>query len=107
MFLKLPAEMVDRIDRDNVVGDRSVFITNLLNQQLSNFSTMKTSDFNNKTEENKENAANSTEINISKVNGENIGSFDINTISGFEKLIRKIVEESDDPIVKMRAQRLL
>ena len=34
IFLELPAEMIDNIDRQNTIGDRSLFISDLLQKQL-------------------------------------------------------------------------
>lgn len=34
IFLELPAEMVEEIDRRNVIGYRSAFITDIINRQL-------------------------------------------------------------------------
>ena len=34
IFLELPAEMVEEIDRRNMMGDRSAFISDLIGRQL-------------------------------------------------------------------------
>ena len=109
VFLELPAEMIEKIDRDNVMGDRSAFITNLLDRQLqNNISTMDFStDLLNKMDQINKPFGNPGEISIVDNEGLNIGKFNINTIEGFENLTRKISEISEDPIVKMRTKRLL
>jgi hypothetical protein len=35
IFLELPCELIEKIDRKNLMGDRSTFITNLLEKQLT------------------------------------------------------------------------
>jgi len=109
IFLELPAELIDKIDKGNVVGDRSVYITNLLDRQLQeNMAKMSAStDLISRMEEVKDPLGLSGEISLMNSKGLNIGRFDINTIEGFENLNRKISEISEDHIVKMRTQRLL
>jgi len=34
IFLELPVEMVDKIDKQNMLGDRSIFISDLIGRQL-------------------------------------------------------------------------
>jgi len=108
IFLELPAEMVDRIDRENVMGDRSAFISNLLERQLQDsVTTMDAStELLSRMEEIKEPLGLSGEINLLNNRGQNLGKFNINTVEGFEKLAQKICDISDDPIVRMRARRL-
>jgi len=108
IFLELPAEMVERIDRENVMGDRSVFISNLLERQLQDsVITMDAStDLLSRMEEIKEPLGLSGEINLLNNRGQDLGKFNINTVEGFEKLAQKICDISDDPIVRMRALRL-
>jgi len=109
IFLELPAEMIDKIDKENVMGDRSAFITNLLDRQLQeNITKMSAStDLISRMEEVNDPLGLSGEISLLNSRGLSIGKFDINTIKGFEGLNRKISEISEDHIVKMRTQRLL
>ena len=108
IFLELPAEMVDRIDRENVMGDRSAFISNLLERQLQDsVTTMGAStELLSRMEEIKAPLGLSGEINLLNSRGQDLGKFNINTLEGFENLAQKICDISDDPIVRMRARRL-
>ena len=47
----------------------------------------------------------SGEISLVNSRGAPIGKFNINTVEGFEELSKKISELSEDPLVRMRAQR--
>ena len=107
IFLELPAEIVDRIDKENVMGDRSAFISNLLERQLQdNITKMNAStELTSRMEEIRDPLGLSSEINLVNGRGLNLGKFDINTVEGFEHLAQKIGEISDDPIVRMRARR--
>lgn len=107
VFLELPADIVDEIDRLNIMGDRSVFISDLLRKQLLNKEeTIKGSyDFLSKIEDSS--MSFSSEINIFNKSGINIGSYDINTVEGFEDLTKKISEITNDPHVRMRAKLML
>ena len=110
IFLELPSEMIDHIDRINTVGDRSAFITDLLNRQLNtDVSTMNvTQDLTSRMEIEAPSLSDVPgEINITNSKGVHIGKFNINTVEGFEQLAKKICEMSDDPIVRMRARRWL
>ena len=108
IFLELPAEMVDRIDKENVMGDRSAFISNLLERQLQdNITTMDAStELTSRMEEIRDPLGLSGEISLLNSRGLNLGKFDINTMEGFEHLAQKICDITDDPIVRMRALRL-
>jgi hypothetical protein len=107
IFLELPAEIIDRIDKANVMGDRSAFISNLLERQLQdNITAMDAStELTSRMEEIREPLGLTGEINLLNNEGQNLGKFDINTVEGFEHLAQKIGEISDDPIVRMRARR--
>lgn len=108
IFLELPAEMVDKIDRENVMGDRSVFISDLIDRQLQlgDISRMDVStDLTTRMEETRGSMGVSGEISLTNSSGASIDKFNINTIEGFERLADKISEISDDPIVRMRARR--
>ena len=109
IFLELPSEMVDRIDRANVKGDRSVFISDLLDKQLqqgvSRMEMGASTDLIQRLEETRDPVGISGEIGLVNNRGASIGKFNINTVEGFERLAEKISEMSDDPIVRMRARR--
>ena len=107
IFLELPSEMVDRIDRENVTGDRSSFISDLLNRQLQDSITSMdaSTDLISRMEEVRDPLGISGEIGLVNSRGISLGKFDINTIEGFENLAEKICEISDDPIVRMKARR--
>ena len=106
IILELPCELIDKIDRQNNMRDRSTFITKLLEEQLiqksetgMDFSTELTTRMSKKGLL----GVSSGELNLLDINGISIGKFDINTIDGFEDLAKKIQEISEDPIVRMRA----
>ena len=107
IFLELPAEMIDEIDTQNTMGDRSLFISDLLQKQLEQgVSTMDAStELRTSIDEIIELVGVSGEIVLVNSRGIQLGKFNINTVEGFEELSRKICELSDDPIVRMRAQR--
>ena len=46
------------------------------------------------------------EIKLTNKHGFPLGTFNINTVEGFEELSRKIASLSDDPIVRMKARKL-
>ena len=112
ILLELPAELVDKIDQQNLSGDRSTFISHLLDNQFkTDFSLMNEMD--NVTElssrMNKEmsNVPFSGELKITTSSGKLIGNFNINTIEGFDQMAKKIASMSDDPIVRMKARKIL
>ena len=108
IFLELPAEIIDRIDKQNIIGDRSLFITDLLNKQLQqNISTMDISEeITSKIGEEKVEKSLPGEIKLTNNQGTTFGTFNINSMEGFQKLTKKISEISEDPIVRMKARRL-
>ena len=103
IFLELPAEIVDEIDRRNMMGDRSAFVSDLLGKQLHgdisimNVSTEIPTIMKQETKPG--------EIGLIDSRGQPLGRFNINTVDGFEQLAAKICEISDDPIVRMKARR--
>ena len=109
IFLELPSEMVDKIDRENVMGDRSSFISDLLSKQLGeSITTMDTStELMSGMDEASGPIGVPGEISLINSRGISLGKFNINTVEGFEHLAEKICEMSDDPIVRMRARRWL
>lgn len=108
IFLELPAEMVDKIDRDNVTGDRSVFISDLIGKQLQHDDVSRmdiSTELTTRMREIRDPMGVSGEIGLVNNRGASMGKFNINTVEGFEHLADKISEISDDPIVRMRARR--
>ena len=103
LFLELPCELIERIDRFNQMGDRSVYITNLLEKQLHSQTlneidtTMRIEDLNKLT----------GEVGLFNNEGESIGRFNINTIEGFQELARTIQKVSEDPAVRFKARQWL
>ena len=107
IFLELPSEMVDKIDQQNVLGDRSTFISDLLNKQLdTGISNMDVStELTSHMQKPAESFSPPGEIKLLNNKGAPIGNFNINTLEGFESLAEKICELSDDPVVRMKARR--
>jgi len=110
LFLELPCELVEKIDRLNDKGDRSDFITSLLEKQITNDTTTgidSSTDL--KTTMNTINQTSivNGEIGIIDETGISLGTYNLNTVEGFEKLAKKVEELSEDPVVKIRARRLL
>ena len=108
VFLELPAEMIDKIDRQNVMGDRSAFISDLLEKQLQDSITNMdaSTELMSRMDETADSMGVSGEIGLINSKGVSLGKFNINTIEGFEHLAEKICELSNDPIVRMQARRL-
>ena len=103
LFLELPSELIEKIDRFNQMGDRSVYITDLLEKQLHNQTlneidtTMRIEDPNKLT----------GEIDLFNNEGGSIGRFNINTLEGFQELARTIQNVSEDPSVRFKARQWL
>ena len=103
LFLELPCELIEKIDRFNQMGDRSVYITDLLEKQLHSQTlneidtTMRIEDPNKLT----------GEIDLFNNEGESIGRFNINTLEGFQELARTIQKVSEDPLVRFKVRQLL
>lgn len=105
VILNLSCELIDKIDKINTMGDRSLFVSQLLERQLElpNIKKIDTST---------ELASRmgdsifgvSGEIDIISSKGLKIGRFDIDTLEGFEDLAKKIQEISKDRAVQIRAQ---
>ena len=110
VFLELPCELIDKIDMLNNIGDRSSFITSLLEKQLRQSADMKTgvsSEFTSRLSKEDRSFGIAGEIDLVDCEGFSLGKFNINTVQGFEDLAKKIEEVSEDPIVRIRARRLL
>lgn len=107
IFLELPTNIIDKIDEQNMIGSRSIFVSELLEKQLlssdheihavpETLSSMHTTELNRE----------SGEISLMNSKGLSLGRFDINTQNGFEDLVEKICTISSDPIVRMKARRM-
>lgn len=107
IFLELPTNIIERIDEQNMIGSRSIFISELLEKQLhasgnemhaapETLSSMHVGELD----------TTSGEINLVNSTGVSLGRFDINTVNGFEDLAEKICTISSDPIVRMKARRM-
>jgi hypothetical protein len=105
--LELPTNIIERIDEQNMIGSRSIFISGLLEKQLhasgnemhadpETLSSMHAGELDKI----------SGEISLVNSKGVSLGRFDINTVNGFEGLAEKICTISDDPIVRMKARRM-
>ena len=109
IYLELPCEVIEKIDDKNISGDRSVFITELLKKQLNeNFNDLDYTTFcikeENKSYDNIEKKSGIVKIFTS--DDGSIGSYDIDTIEGFESLINKIADISMHPIVKDKVKNI-
>jgi hypothetical protein len=104
IILKLPSELIDKIDQLNKMDDRSTFIKQLLEEQLQ----FLYSDGMDETTEiittMSQPSSNTGEIDLVNSNGVSLGKFDIDTLEGFEDLAKKIQEASRDPAVQIRAR---
>ena len=108
IILELPCELIDKIDRQNSMGDRSEFITQLLEDQLQgdiNEGLDNTSELTTKMSDS-ENLLGVSPGMLNLINNEgvSVGKFDVNTVEGFEDLAKKIEEISEDPIVRIRVR---
>lgn len=111
IFLELPGELVEKIDRMNTLGDRSTFVSNLLEKQIQkqemNRDIKPATELTTRMEELGGSMSFPGEIKLIKNDGEPIGTFNIDTIQGFEDLAKKIQEASEDPAVRIKARRWL
>jgi len=107
IFLELPSNIIDEIDVRNTMGDRSLFVTDLLEKQLQQHevSRMDISSEIKIVRENIRKSESSGIINLVDNEGTPLGRFDINTVDGFEDLARKICELSEDSMVRIKARR--
>ena len=110
IFLELPIDVIEKIDDQNKIGTRSVFISGLLEKQLQTSisemdatteipTSMHAGELGEVTGEV------TGEVSLVNSKGISLGKFNINTEEGLEHLAEKICEISDDPTVRMKAQR--
>ncbi len=112
ILLELPAEIVDKIDQQNMTGDRSSFISHLLDTQFkTDISLMNEIDgateLRSKMNDDMNNIPFSGELRLTTNGGRLIGDFNINTVEGFDQMAKKIAMLSEDPIVRMKARKIL
>ena len=112
IFLELPSEIIDRIDKETTSGDRSAFVSELIHAQFKdNVTTMDPAgvetDLTSRMKEGDSMSAPLPDGKIKMLNkfGQQLGIFDINTVEGFEELSQKVSSISEDPLVRMRARR--
>ena len=102
IFLELPIDVIEKIDDQNKIGTRSVFISDLLEKQLQT----SISEMDATTEiPTSMHAGEPGEVSLANSKGMSLGKFNINTEEGLEHLAEKICEISDDPTVRMKARR--
>lgn len=109
IILELSCELIDKIDRLNTLGDRSTFISNLLEEQINSKISENIDNQNNLVTIMRQNNSllkTSGEISLVTDDGILLGKFDIDTLEGFENLTKKIQEISKDPAVQIRASTL-
>ena len=105
IILNLSCELIDKIDQLNTIDDRSLFISQLLEEQLKSFSTNGLDASTELTTKMSEDFFGiSGEIDLVNSKGVSIGKFDIDTLEGFENLAKKIQELSKDAAVQIRAR---
>ena len=112
ILLELPAEIVDRIDQQNVTGDRSTFISHLLgNQFKTDVSLMDAMDgateLNSRMKDEMADVPFTGELKLTTSNGRVVGNFNINNVEGFNQMAATIARLSDDPLVRMKARKML
>lgn len=105
VLLELPCELIEKIDHINTLEDRSLFIKDLLEKQLQNQEKAETKDITTKMHNQNNDSVDKPKIEILNKKGTPLGSFDINTMEGFENLAKIIQESSEDPMVRIKARR--
>ena len=103
IFLELPIDVIEKIDDQNKIGTRSVFISDLLEKQLQ--TSISEMDATTEIPPTSMHVGETGEVNLVDSKGMSLGKFNINTEEGLEHLAEKICEISDDPTVRMKARR--
>jgi hypothetical protein len=105
-FLEIPSEVIDGLDQQNNLGDRSMFISDLLDKQLQrNVDNLGVStDLTNMMGGTGEFLGSSGELNLINSKGSSLGNFDINIPDRFEHIVEKIGEISTDRIFQMSSR---
>jgi hypothetical protein len=103
-FPEIPSEMIDGLDQQNNLGDRSTFISDLLDKQLQrNVDNLGVStDLTNMMGDTGEFLGSFGELNLINSKGSSLGNFDVNIPDRFEHIAKKIGEISMDHIVRVR-----
>ncbi|MCJ7572415.1 MAG: hypothetical protein MUO82_11185 [Candidatus Thermoplasmatota archaeon] len=109
VFLELPCELLEKIDNLNTIGDRSLFVSELIKKQLDTENgTDSSTKFTTKMSKKIDTSMFLTgEISLVTKDGTTLDKFNINTVEGFENLARKIEQISEDPLVQIRAHKWL
>ena len=105
IFLELSTDIIEKIDDHNKIGTRSIFISDLLEKQLTQVSRMDVTTEISTSMHAGEMGEVTGEVSLVNSQGVSLGKFNINTGEGFESLAEKICEISNDPIVRMKARR--
>ena len=106
IFLELPIDVIEKIDDQNKIGTRSIFISDLLEKQLqTSISEMDATTEIPTSMHAGELGEVTGEVSLVNSKGMSLGKFNINTEEGLEHLAEKICEISDDPTVRMKARR--
>ncbi len=108
IFLELPADVVQKIDEQNHLGTRSLFVSELIERQLHDMmpKVQATPELPTSMHAGELARPNKPgEISLFDSKGISLGKFDVNTVDGLEALGKKICEISDDPIVRMKVRR--
>ena len=109
IFLELSSEIIDKIDQYNTLGDRSLFVSNLLEKQLKQDSLGQDipTELTTRMETGEKPKGLDSELGLLNQKGVPLRKFNINSVEDFEELATVISEISEDPIVRMRARSLL
>ena len=105
IFLELSTDIVEKIDDQNKIGTRSIFISDLLEKQLTQVNRMDVTNEISTSMHAGEMGEVTSEVSLVNSQGVSLGKFNINTVEGFESLAEKICEISNDPIVRMKGRR--
>jgi len=109
IILELSCELIEKIDRLNNTSDRSSFISKLIEEQLKQSLTNTANEppqYITKMSDKENIIKYPSEIRLVNSKGISVGKFDINTLDGFENMIKKVHEISEDPAVQIRARTL-
>jgi len=106
IFLELPAEVVQKIDEQNHIGTRSLFVSELIERQLHETMprVQATPEIPTSMHAGELDRSPDGVLDVVTSKGLSLGKFDINTVDGFEALGKKISELSNDPIVRMKVR---
>ena len=106
IFLELPTDVIEKIDDQNKMSTRSMYLSDIIEKQLQISESvmdiqremtthMQTEDYEEK----------SGEFSLVDSKGISLGTFNINTAEGFKNLAKIIGELSEDPVVQMKVRR--